>query len=235
MAGRGPVDEYVAALRAALSGPGRAKRDLLAEVRDGLSDAAEAYESAGCARVEAERRAVADFGPVREIAPAFQQELALGQGRRTALLLFLGLPLITLMWSLTWRMFPAPPGLVDTRPSWFGVLARVMDCSQLLTGALGAAALLALGRGLRRLRRPVLIIRALGLFVWLQMPPLVMMSMVLAVTRGPWDLAFYRPAVAAAALTYALWVCQLYSATRCLRFSSPALTTADPAPPRSSA
>ncbi|WP_063842794.1 permease prefix domain 1-containing protein [Sphaerimonospora mesophila] len=230
----GPIDVYVAALRSALRGPGRVKRDLLAEARDGLLDAAEAYECDGLPRAEAERRAVADFGPVAEIAPGFQQELAVGQGRRTALLLFLSVPPMTLMWNLVWKIFPEPPSVMAAKPAWFGVLARVVDYSQLLTGVVGALALLALGRGLRRLHRPALITRSLGLLVWLGMPVLVAMCAALSFTRGTSDIMDELPGIALTIVSYAIWLWQLRSATLCLRFASPAaLSAADRARSRS--
>ncbi|MFC0865619.1 permease prefix domain 1-containing protein [Sphaerimonospora cavernae] len=234
MADGGPIDGYVAALRSVLRGPGCAKRDLLAEARDGLLDAAEAYESDGLSRAEAERRAVEEFGPVPEVAPGFQRELAVGQGRRTALLLFLSVPPMTLMWNLMWEVFPEPPSVTAVKPAWFGVLARVVDYSQLLTGVVGALALLALGRGLRRLHRPALITRALGLLVWLGMPVLVAMCAALSLTRGTSDIADEWPGIALTIVSYALWLWQLRSATLCLRFTSPAaLSAADQARSRS--
>jgi hypothetical protein len=55
------------------------------EARDSLVDAAESYEREGLAREGAERRAVAEFGRVREIGPGYQAELDVSQARRTAL------------------------------------------------------------------------------------------------------------------------------------------------------
>ncbi|WP_433501454.1 permease prefix domain 1-containing protein [Sphaerimonospora sp. CA-214678] len=232
MTGGGPIDVHVTALRSALRGPGRLKRDLLAEARDGLLDAAEAYECDGLPRAEAERRAVEDFGPVADIAPGFQRELAVGQGRRTALLLFLSVPPTAFLWNLMWMISPEPSSLTTPKPAWFGLLARVVDYSQLLTGLTGAVVLLALGRGLRRLRRPALVTRSLGLFVCLGMPMTVAMCMALGLTRGMSDIFADWPGTALGAGSLALWLWQLYSATRCLRFAG-AVTRADPAHSRS--
>lgn len=230
----GPIDVYVAALRSVLHGPGRAKRDLLAEARDGLLDAAEAYECDGLPRAEAERRAVADFGPVAAIAPGFQRELTVGQGRRTALLLFLSVPPTAYLWNIMWIVFPDPPSPMTTKPAWFGVLAAIVDYGQLLTGLAGAVVLLALGRGLRRLRRPALVIRSLGLFVCLGMPVMVAMCAAMSLTRGTSDIIASWPGAALEIASLALWLWQLHSATRCLRFAA-ALTRVDPAHSRSCA
>jgi hypothetical protein len=55
------IDGYLAELDRVLYGPRRVKADLLAEVRGGLIDAAEAHERAGLEPEAAERMAVADF------------------------------------------------------------------------------------------------------------------------------------------------------------------------------
>lgn len=76
------IDEYLHRLDRALTGPARLRADLLAEARDGLSDAAQAYRGTGLTAAEAERRAVAEFGSVPEIAAAYQVELAARATRR---------------------------------------------------------------------------------------------------------------------------------------------------------
>ncbi|MER5320950.1 permease prefix domain 1-containing protein [Streptosporangium roseum] len=70
------IDDFVDRLCRMLKGPSHAKRDLLAEARDGLVDAAEALERRGFGRVEAERRAVREFGLLGEIAHGYQRELS---------------------------------------------------------------------------------------------------------------------------------------------------------------
>lgn len=95
----GVVERYVAELGRALVGPRRHKTDLLTEVRHGLTDAAEAYRRGGLAEPAAQERAVADFGPVAELAPDFQRELAAAQGRRTAVLICLILGPQHLVWA----------------------------------------------------------------------------------------------------------------------------------------
>ena len=84
-----PVDDYLTGLSRALPGPRRRKADLLAEARDHLVDATEAFEADGLDRDSAEREAVADFGELDEVVPGYRAELAVSQSRRTAMLLFL--------------------------------------------------------------------------------------------------------------------------------------------------
>lgn len=79
------IDAYLTELGTALRGPRRAKSDLLAEARDHLVDTTEKYERDGLERPAAERAATADFGALAEIVPAYQAELGLAQGHRTAL------------------------------------------------------------------------------------------------------------------------------------------------------
>ncbi|TMR18550.1 hypothetical protein ETD86_21630 [Nonomuraea turkmeniaca] len=78
MTDAGVIDDYVARLSHALQGPRQPKRDLLAEARDGLLDAALAWKRSGLERLEAELAVVRECGPVEEIAAGFQQELSAG-------------------------------------------------------------------------------------------------------------------------------------------------------------
>ncbi len=105
-----PVDEYLAALSKSLTGPRRRKADLLAEARDHLTDAVEAFEADGLDRERAEREAVADFGELSEVAPGYRAELAISQSRRTAVLLFLALIIQPIVWQQgvwSWNQDPA--------------------------------------------------------------------------------------------------------------------------------
>lgn len=93
------VDDYLTGLSRALPGPRRRKADLLAEARDHLVDATEAFEADGLDRASAEREAVADFGAVDEVAPGYRAELAVSQSRRTAMMLFLALIIQPIVWQ----------------------------------------------------------------------------------------------------------------------------------------
>ncbi|MGH3384682.1 MAG: permease prefix domain 1-containing protein [Nocardioidaceae bacterium] len=93
------VESYVEVLDRTLVGPRRVRRDLLTEVRDHLSDATEAYLHAGLDPVAAEQRALSDFGTVEEIAPDYQTELGLVQGRRTAGLMLVVLFIQPFLWD----------------------------------------------------------------------------------------------------------------------------------------
>ncbi|MFF0266037.1 permease prefix domain 1-containing protein [Kribbella sp. NPDC004536] len=94
-----PIDEYLAALSKELRGPRRRKTDLLAEARDHLTDAAEAFEADGHGRYEAECEAVADFGELADVVPGYRAELAISQSRRTAMMLLFALMIQPIVWQ----------------------------------------------------------------------------------------------------------------------------------------
>ncbi|MBB5956188.1 hypothetical protein FHS29_002774 [Saccharothrix tamanrassetensis] len=152
MAGADVIDDYLTALDRRLRGPEHVKEDLLAEARDSLDDAAAAYRDGGLAAEDAQRRAVADFGPVNRIARDYQGLLALAHGVRTLWTLLLVVPLARVMWELnrsfwigSWPAFdPAGPP-----PDWYLLIARANDSAAWIVAgaALGA---LASGRLLAR-------------------------------------------------------------------------------------
>ncbi|GIG85505.1 hypothetical protein Pen02_04410 [Plantactinospora endophytica] len=144
----GLIDDHVSAIGDRLRGSVRLRADILAEIRDGLVDAAEAYQRAGLTGPEAQRKAVREFGPARQIAADLQHVLAVAQGRRTALLLFVvlgaqyaGSELFgrTGGWQQLWEGVPPGPGYL-----W---LARATDVFSglALVAAVVAAVLLRWG------------------------------------------------------------------------------------------
>ncbi len=158
----GAIEAYVSQLDRSLAGGRRgAKADLLAEARDSLIDAAEAYEASGLPGPEAERRAVNEFGSIAEIAPAYQAEIGLAQGRRTAVLtlaVFLAQPPVWDLWSLiegpTDEAARGGFSLLDDVASWLGAATMVA----------AAVAVLATGVGARFLGSRRSITRMTGLF-----------------------------------------------------------------------
>ncbi|SCL31277.1 hypothetical protein GA0074692_3082 [Micromonospora pallida] len=156
------IETYVAELDKTLRGPRATKADLLAEARDGLLDAAEAYEDAGLDRRDAERRAVAEFGPIPEIAPDYQTELGLAQGRRTALLIFFVLAAQPVLWRWTRHLAGGvgydSPGyqLVEEMVSWMGA-ATVCAAILVVTAA---------GYGVRYFGARRRLVRATGVFAF---------------------------------------------------------------------
>ena len=141
-----PVDDYLTGLSRALPGPRRRKADLLAEARDHLVDATEAFEADGLDRDSAEREAVADFGELDEVVPGYRGELAVSQTRRTAMLLFLVLILQPIVWqegAWSWNQDPASDSALN---DFLQTLVRSIGT---LTIAGAVLAVIAAGVGMR--------------------------------------------------------------------------------------
>ena len=153
-----PVADHVHALGRALRGPSRLRRSMLAETRDGLRDATAAHEEGGLPTAEAAARAVRDFGPVREIAPLYQDELAARQGRRTAVLLAVSYPGLMVGWSLLWE-----GGIGWSGPSipLVSALAVLQDVVSWVVGIAALAALMATFRR-RSPRRTAMAVGTIG-------------------------------------------------------------------------
>ncbi len=139
-----PVETYLAELSRALLGPRRRKADLMAEARDSLVDATEAFEAEGLSQREAAERAVADFGDLAEVVPGYRSELGIAQGRRTALLLFLVMiaqPIVWLENTWSWTQHPdSESGIVPIMNQFvqaIGTLAMVGSVLVLIATGLG--------------------------------------------------------------------------------------------------
>jgi hypothetical protein len=157
------IEAYVAELGGVLRGPRGVKADMLAEARDGLLDATEAYRESGLDEVGAQRRAIADFGAVPEVATDFQVELGLSQGRRTGVLISVVLAAQPAVWNLAMRLIGNRDGvstpiyhLVDDLVRWTGIAA--------IGG--GLLSVTALGIGTRYLGSRRALTRATGFFAF---------------------------------------------------------------------
>jgi hypothetical protein len=126
------IDAYIAELQGSLRGPRRVRTDLVIEARDSLVDAAEAYESRGIDRRDAERRAVRDFGDVQTIASDYQAELGIAQTRRTALLILLIIGAQGAITEIAWRLVAGLGWTWHPSPA-YALLARLVDWVGLLT------------------------------------------------------------------------------------------------------
>lgn len=150
------IADTVAALDRSLHGPARLRRDMLREVSEGLTDAAEAYRDAGVAARRADELAVHDFGPVAGVAAQLQGELAAAQARRVALLLTVTFPALLVSWDLAWS---SGVEWGHAAPSLIRVLAWTQDAVSAAV-AVTAAGLLLLG--LRRTAAPGRVAAAVG-------------------------------------------------------------------------
>jgi hypothetical protein len=100
--GAGPALEcYLAEVAARLPGSPRAHSGIVAELRSGLEDAADAHRSAGLPPAEAAQAAIGEFGDPAQIADGFRAEIAASLARRAALAVLVTGPLVGLLWILT--------------------------------------------------------------------------------------------------------------------------------------
>ncbi|MFC3889956.1 permease prefix domain 1-containing protein [Lentzea rhizosphaerae] len=139
------IDRYVTDLGTRLQGSKKQVRELLTETRDSLEDATEAHLGTGLTEQEAQKRAVDEFGPVREIANEYQAELAVAYGTRTLIWLAIVLPLMHMAWEYgrmlligPWQDFGVMP------PPWYLFIAKAND---LASGVASGVALVALVLG----------------------------------------------------------------------------------------
>ncbi|MGW6280361.1 permease prefix domain 1-containing protein [Kribbella sp. NPDC055071] len=143
---RTPVDEYLAAMSRSLGGPRRPKADLLAEARDHLTDAIEAFEADGLDREAAERAAIADFGDLADVVPGYRTELAISQSRRTAVLLFMVLMIQPIVWQdgiWSWNRDVDPSNSLNT------ILNTLVEIVGMTAAAGAVLVLIATSTGMR--------------------------------------------------------------------------------------
>jgi hypothetical protein len=159
--GSGPIDVYVDGLAAALRGPRRHRHEMVTEARDSLLDAAEAYAEEGHDPLEAQHRAIAEFGTHRQVVPSYQAELATLQGRRTATWIALVLPVMTLLEPLMWW---DSPWTDDDRASHvYWVLVDHFQYASFLAAAAAGLAIVGFGWGSRFLSDGLRYARVVGL------------------------------------------------------------------------
>jgi hypothetical protein len=98
-----PIESYLSQVTTALPGPARARADIVAELRGGLLDAADAHRRAGLGATVAAQAAVAEFGCPAQVTAAFRPGIAARQARHVAASLLVTGPLIGLAWAAAAR------------------------------------------------------------------------------------------------------------------------------------
>ncbi|HVB42868.1 MAG TPA: permease prefix domain 1-containing protein [Streptosporangiaceae bacterium] len=98
----GPAVEcYLAEVAGRLPGPDRGRDGIVAELRSGLLDAMDAYQSAGLPTDQAVQAAIREFGDPGRVADGFRAEIAAAQARRVVVTLLVTGPLVGLLWIAT--------------------------------------------------------------------------------------------------------------------------------------
>jgi hypothetical protein len=208
------LDDYVAGLAGALRGPRRLRGDLVAEARDSLVDATEAYQADGCPQEVAQRRAVDEFGSYAQVLPGYQAELAVAQARRTTLMFAVALVGLRCLTPLLWHGGPAAS-------SGFLLVADGFDYLALAGAVAALAARLLLGWGSRYAPDGARVVRAVGrgALAFLALHGLVGLTIYLwGVVRWPGFLDS-PPVWAGLVLTNAAFACAVFGAWRCLTLS----------------
>jgi hypothetical protein len=96
--GGATVESYLADIAACLPGPPRSHAEIVAELRAGLLDAADAHAAAGLPPAAAARAAISEFGRPEQVADGFRAEIAARHARRLSAGLVAGGPLVGLLW-----------------------------------------------------------------------------------------------------------------------------------------
>jgi hypothetical protein len=204
------IEAYVTELDDALRGPRRLKADMVAEARDGLLDASEAYVRGGLDADGAQRRAIADFGSVVSVAPEYQVELGLSQGRRTAMLTCVSLAAQPLIWRVLLPLLGHPE---TAGTAAFNVVNHLVEGVGALSIAAGLLLVLALGPGTRFLRAPARLIRGVGLFALVVCAVFVVLGTLMSVFGADGHVWNGLPILAA--LLYAPLMHVAFAARRC--------------------
>lgn len=195
------TEQFIGDLSRTLRGPHRVKRRLLEEAAAGLDDAVDRYREAGVEQPRAVTLAIADFGAVRQVSAAFQEELDIAKTRQLAFAHVLAAPLVAGLWNAVWELNPYEPRQVPVAAMLIaGVAALFIACG----GAAGVTALVAAGRPDHRwpLER---ITQGLRAYTWWEGGAIVLAILaLLVVAPGAFQSPLLLPALALTVLAFTL-------------------------------
>ncbi|GAA2617602.1 permease prefix domain 1-containing protein [Streptomyces tubercidicus] len=193
-----PIEDYLAALTAALHGPARIKARMIEELGGGLADTVAAYTGEGMAYQHAAHRAVAEFGTLDELVPSCQRELTIAQARHTARAVALTAPFLAACWYLAWSTDHDQPWRLPHLAQLLAVhLAGVAG----VAAVLAAATLAVTGTLARRLPTPHQLPRAVawtGTTASVAMAVATLALVTASVLATNWPLLAFAGALAAA-------------------------------------
>jgi hypothetical protein len=136
------LDDYLTALAVRLPGPRRARREILAELYDGLVEATGARLADGTSQAQAAAGAVGEFGEPLTVAAAFAPRLAAGMARRLALGLIATGPLVGGVWLAA--LAASGRAVIAAAPVWrWPLIQNAGWPAGLLLAVIGAAMLAA--------------------------------------------------------------------------------------------
>lgn len=115
------VEEYLRTVQDGISGPGRTRADVVAELRDGLFEATSAHLATGLRPEQAASDAVGEFGDPAVVCHAFRSEISAGHARRVSFRLLLSGPFVGLLWLAGLLPHALSPGH-GTPGAWIGLL-----------------------------------------------------------------------------------------------------------------
>jgi hypothetical protein len=141
------IEDYLAELRAA----GRMAADDGDEVADGVWETLESHRRRGLSPAEAARAALAEFGSVETVAPAFWLETRRVDTHRLGRRLLATGPLVGVLWLTAMLLSAAPPLHGQLPGPWMLVL---IVAAAAVVGAPSAAVAVAASRPWRRLPLP---------------------------------------------------------------------------------
>ena len=113
---RATIEGYLTGVASRLGGPARRRAAIVAELRDGLLEAAGARQARGATPQQAAAAAIEEFGDPTAIAHGFAPELAAASARRVALGLTSAGPLVGLLWLAAYVTSRFGP--VEAGPPW---------------------------------------------------------------------------------------------------------------------
>jgi hypothetical protein len=113
------IDNWLGEIGSRLPGPAGPRAEILAELRDGLLEAAEANRREGRGRGEALELALRQFGDLPALAASFWPEMAAARARQVVLVLFATGPIVAALWvsALRSRGPGSAEGLFDSGPA----------------------------------------------------------------------------------------------------------------------
>jgi hypothetical protein len=95
------IDRYLAQVQARLPGAPGHRPAIIAELRSGLLDTADAHAAAGRPPAEATQAAIREFGDPALVAEGFRAEIAARTARRVAITVLVTGPAVGLLWIIT--------------------------------------------------------------------------------------------------------------------------------------